>query len=76
VFSFGAEYDDTNTLIAVQRFESLSQLFALRHGDNVQRWALQDDVGALAGGIECNPEAVRVIGQIRGKRLFAFGHNL
>ena len=37
---------------------------------------LQDDVGALAGGIECNPEAIRVIGQICGKRLFAFGHNL
>jgi|GEM_PF-6275891 len=37
---------------------------------------LQDDVGALARCIECNPEAIRVIGQSRGKRLFAFGHDL
>ncbi|MNJ78471.1 hypothetical protein D3C77_762340 [compost metagenome] len=42
----------------VERFEGLAQLVALAHGDDVQRRAVEDDVGALAGRVDLDPEAV------------------
>src|SRR3954469_14189195 len=53
-----AQHDDAHTRVVVERFECQAELIALRHLDDVERRAMQDDVGTLLFGIKLDRKAV------------------
>ena len=55
-----AHHDDAHALVLVQRLEHEAQLVALRHGDDVEGRAVQDDVGALFGFVDLDAEPVQL----------------
>ncbi|MOA68583.1 hypothetical protein D3C78_1962710 [compost metagenome] len=46
--------------MCIEGFEDQAQLIALPHGNDVQWCAVEDDVGALAGHIDFNLEAIEL----------------
>ena len=53
-----ADHDNPHALIFVQCLEHEPQLVALRHRDDVERWAVENDVGALAHLVDFDLETV------------------
>ncbi|MNF41831.1 hypothetical protein D3C84_228690 [compost metagenome] len=60
VFTHRAQHDDAHVLVCIEGFEDQAQLIALPHGNDVQRRPVEDDVGALAGHIDFNLEAIEL----------------
>jgi hypothetical protein len=58
MFALGAQHDDVNPIVEIERLECLSQLVALRQGDDIERQAGKNDVGAFALGVDLDPKAV------------------
>ena len=53
-----AQHDHAHRRIFIERLEHEAQLVALRHGDDVERRAIEDHVGALARGVDLDAKAV------------------
>ena len=56
-----AQHDDAHARILVERLEHEAKLVALRHRDDVERRPVEDDVGALARGVDLDAEAVEAL---------------
>ena len=54
----GAQHDDPHAGVLIQAFEHQAKLVALLHRHHVERWPVEDDVGALAGFVDLDAEAV------------------
>lgn len=52
VLAPGAHDDHAHAVVLVERLECSAQLVAGVHRNDVERRAMQDDVGALAGGVD------------------------
>jgi hypothetical protein len=63
--------------VGVQRLEGDAQLLTRQHADDVERRAVEHDVGALAGGVDLDAEAVELGGQrVRGVVQFGQVHGV
>ena len=51
-------HDDADVVIGVEPFEGRAQLVALRHGYDIERRPVEDHIGALALGVDLDPETV------------------
>jgi hypothetical protein len=57
-----AQHDDPDAPIGIERLEGGAQLLAFGHCDDVERRPVENNVGALAGGIDLDPETVEPVG--------------
>jgi hypothetical protein len=64
----GPQHDDADAGIGVERLEHRAQLFALGHRDDVERWPVEDHVGALPLGVQLQAETVETLGERRHQR--------
>ena len=55
-----AHHDDAHARIFIQRLEHQPQLVALRHRDDVERWPVENDVGALTPLVDFDLKAVEL----------------
>src|SRR5580693_6361473 len=53
-----SQHDDAHAGILIEILEDQTKLIALPHFDNVERRAVENDVGAFAGRIDLDPKAV------------------
>src|SRR5262249_54792566 len=58
MFPRGTQHNDANAPILVQCLEHEAELIALRHGDNIEGRAIEDDVGTLACGIGLDTKCI------------------
>src|SRR5262249_44995144 len=54
----GAQHDDPYPRVLFERLEHQPKLVALRHGDDVERRAIEGHVGALARGVDLDAKAL------------------
>jgi hypothetical protein len=64
----GPQDDDADAGNGVERLEHRAQLLALCHRDDVERWPVEDHIGALPLGIQLQAEAVETLGECRRQR--------
>src|SRR5262245_19727342 len=62
-----AQHDHAHALVEVERLEGGAELVALPHGDDVERRAVEDDVGALLALVDLDAEAVEIVEEVRGR---------
>src|SRR5260370_37670757 len=60
--ALGAQDDDPAAPLRIERLEGRAQLLAFGHRDDVQRRPVENNVGALACGIDLDPETVEPVG--------------
>src|SRR5262245_110295 len=60
MFSDRAQHDHAHAVIFIESLEHHPQLIALRHFDDVERRAVENDVSALLLGIQFHAEAVEL----------------
>ena len=59
----GPQHDDADAGISIERLEHRAQFLALGHRNDVERWPVEDHVGALPLGIQLQAEAVETFGE-------------
>ena len=68
MLAHGAQHDDAHAGIFVERLKDEAKLIAFAHFDDVQRRPVEHDIGAFAGGIDLDAEAVELLQTRIGKR--------
>ena len=58
MLSLRAQNNHTHPIIFVEPFEDAAQLVALTHGNDIERRAVEDNVGALPRRIDFDAKAV------------------
>ncbi len=63
MLALGTQHDNPHAIVGIERLERGAQLLALRHREDVERRPVEHDVGALAPGINHQPETGEAFGQ-------------
>ena len=60
-FPVGSEHDHAHSLVGIERGEGGGELVPLRHAHDVERRAIEHDVGAGRRAVDLHPEAVEIV---------------
>src|SRR5712692_10830408 len=62
MLALGAQHDDPDAPIGVEGLEGRAQLLAFGHRDDVEWRPVENDIGALARGIDLDTKAIEPVG--------------